>query len=172
MLSTALRSLNPDLPTKPTARKIRWGQIPAWVIMLILIAVTLFPLYWVLRTALTSPRSIFDDLNSLLPVKPTTDNFARVVGLLDPSKLIAAGATNISPGTINFLQYMLHSAIVSTIGTAGQIFFSALSAYAFARLRFPGRNTLFFIYLTGLMVPSIVLTIPNYVLIKQLGWLN
>ncbi|MHB8750205.1 MAG: carbohydrate ABC transporter permease [Aggregatilineales bacterium] len=140
--------------------------------MLILIVITLFPIWWVVRTALTSPKTIFDNLSSLLPVQPTTDNFARVVGLLDPAKLIAAGATNISPGTINFIQYMLHSVVISTIGTAGQIFFSALSAYAFARLRFPGRNTIFYVYLTGLMVPGIVLLVPNYVLIRQLGWVN
>jgi len=168
-VSSAIRS---ELPVNRPVRRIHWGQVPAWTIMGILIVITLFPLWWVLRTALTSPKSVFDGLNSLLPVQPTTDNFARVIGLLDPAQLIAAGATNVSPGTINFLPFVLHSVIFSTIGTAGQIFFSALSAYAFARLRFPGRNLIFFIFLTGLMVPGIVLLIPNYVLIRQLGWIN
>ncbi len=47
-----------------------------------------------------------------------------------------------------------------------------MSAYAFARLKFPGRNLIFFLYLSALMVPGIVLFIPNFVLIQQLGWLN
>ncbi len=53
-----------------------------------------------------------------------------------------------------------------------QIFFSAMAAYAFARLKFPGRDLIFFLFLAALMVPGIVLFIPNFVLIRQLGWLN
>jgi multiple sugar transport system permease protein len=47
-----------------------------------------------------------------------------------------------------------------------------MAAYAFARLRFPGRDKLFFAYLTALMIPPIFTLIPNFVLIKNLGWLN
>jgi multiple sugar transport system permease protein len=54
----------------------------------------------------------------------------------------------------------------------GQLFFSALAAYAFARLNFPLRNQLFFLYVAALMVPGIVTLIPNYILIRNLGWLN
>lgn len=143
-----------------------------WALLLILLLITLFPIWWVLRTALTSPKALFDQVGSLLPVNSTTDNFSRVVGLLDPTKLIAAGATGISAGQINFLHYMVNTVIVATVATAGQIFFSAMAAYAFARLRFPGRNIIFFAFLTGLMVPGLVLFIPNYVLIRQLGWVG
>ena len=54
----------------------------------------------------------------------------------------------------------------------GPIFFSALAAYAFARLRFPLREQIFFVYLTALMVPGIVTLIPNFILIRDLGWLD
>lgn len=54
----------------------------------------------------------------------------------------------------------------------GQTVFSSMAAYAFARLKFPFREQIFFIYLTGLMVPGIVLFIPNFVLIRQLGWIG
>jgi multiple sugar transport system permease protein len=47
-----------------------------------------------------------------------------------------------------------------------------MAAYAFARIRFPLRDTIFFIYLMGLMIPSIVLFIPNFVFIRQLGWIG
>jgi multiple sugar transport system permease protein len=47
-----------------------------------------------------------------------------------------------------------------------------MAAYAFARLKFPFRDQIFFLYLTGLMVPGIVLFIPNFVLIRQLGWIG
>ena len=56
--------------------------------------------------------------------------------------------------------------------TLGQTLFSAMAAYAFARLRWRGRDLVFAIFLSALMVPSIFTAIPNFVLIKQLGLLN
>ena len=58
------------------------------------------------------------------------------------------------------------------MATAGQVFFSALAAYAFARLRWPGRDKVFFLFLTALMVPPIFTMLPNFILIKNLGLLN
>jgi multiple sugar transport system permease protein len=53
-----------------------------------------------------------------------------------------------------------------------QVFFSAMAAYAFARLRWPGRDKVFAVFLAALMVPPIFTTLPNFVLIKNLGLLN
>ena len=47
-----------------------------------------------------------------------------------------------------------------------------MAAYAFARLKFPGRDKIFFLFLTAMMIPPIFTLIPNFVLIKNLGWLN
>ena len=52
------------------------------------------------------------------------------------------------------------------------MFFSALAAYAFARLTWPGRNIVFFVFLTALMVPPIFTALPNFILIKNLGLLG
>jgi len=52
------------------------------------------------------------------------------------------------------------------------VFFSALAAYAFARLRWPGRDKVFFLFLTALMIPPIFVMLPNFILIKNLGLLN
>jgi multiple sugar transport system permease protein len=68
--------------------------------------------------------------------------------------------------------YFLVTAIVVVIVTTGQVIFSMLSAYAFARLRFWGRNTLFLAYLATLMVPNIVTLIPLFIVMKDLGWIN
>jgi multiple sugar transport system permease protein len=62
--------------------------------------------------------------------------------------------------------------IVCTLITIGQVAFCSMAAYAFARLKFPGRDKLFFLYLTAMMIPPIFTLIPNFVLIKNLGWLN
>jgi multiple sugar transport system permease protein len=58
------------------------------------------------------------------------------------------------------------------VTVAGQLFFCSLAAYAFARLNFPGKRWIFGLLLTSLMVPGVVLFIPNYITMRDLGWLN
>jgi multiple sugar transport system permease protein len=153
----------------PSFSNLNWGKIILWAVMLFLIALTLFPFYWVIRTSLTDPTSIYAHADELLPSGTTLFNFQRVLGMIDPSTLVGQNTTNISAGTINFWVYLRNSFIVSGLITFGQTLFSSMAAYAFARIRFPFREQIFFFYLTGLMVPGIVLFIPNFVLIRQLG---
>lgn len=135
----------------------------------LLLFVTLFPFYWMLRTALTAPRALFLDTGSLLPVQPTLINFQRVLGLVDPATAVAMGGGG---GNINFTRALLNSIIVSSMVAIVQTTFSAMAAYAFARLRFPFRNALFTIYIAALMVPGIVTMIPNFILVRQAGLMN
>lgn len=144
------------------------GDILMWAIMAIFVIVTLFPFWWVIRTALTNPDAVYSNVSSMTPVETTTQNFERVLGLIDPTEL-AETSTNISAGELKFWLYMRNSLIVATLITVGQTIFSAMAAYAFARFEFPFRDQIFIIYLSGLMVPAIVLFIPNFVLIRQLG---
>ena len=150
----------------------RLTQAAVLLVLALFSFIILFPFYWVLRTALTDPQIFFGTIRSLTPVNTTGDNFLRVLGVLDPQVLIREGATNISAGKLNFWLFMRNSFIVGIVTTLGQVFFSSTAAYAFARLKFPGRNVIFSLYLAALMVPAIVLFIPNYVLVKQLGWIN
>jgi multiple sugar transport system permease protein len=146
-----------------------WGRLLVWLVMIVILFITLFPLWWVLRTALTESKLVFSETSSLLPPGFTLANFQRVLGLLDTEAAIAAGGTGQS---INFFLFLRNSFIVATTITLGQVFFSATAAYAFARLRFPFRDQLFFLYISALMVPGIVTLIPNFILIRKLGWLD
>ena len=128
-----------------------WGKIVAWFFLGLLLFVTIFPFYWMIRTALTHPKALFLDTASLLPVQATLINFQRVVGLVDMQTAVALGGSGQS---INFLRSMLNSIIVSAIVVIGQTTFCAMAAYAFARLRFPARDPLFAIYIAALMVPG------------------
>jgi multiple sugar transport system permease protein len=71
-----------------------------------------------------------------------------------------------------FLRYLANTALVTAVLTVGQVFFSALGAYAFARMNFPGRDTIFWIYLLTLMVPNAVTIIPLYAIMREAGLLN
>jgi len=140
-----------------------------WVIVGVILLVILFPFWWVVRTALTDPRAVYTDTTSLSPTQPTLFNFERALGMVDLQESLARGG---SGQTLNFWLYLRNSFLVATIITAGQVFFSSLAAYAFARLRFPLRDPIFFLFLTGLMIPGIVLLIPNFILIQSLGWIG
>ena len=154
---------------KPAKRKVNIGRIAAWTVLIIMIIATLFPFYWMLRTALSTTKSLFSDPGSLLPVDPTLGAFKRVLGLSTPEEALAEGGSGAS---VNFLLYLRNSIIYSTLITVGQVFFCSLAAYAFARLTWPGRDKVFVLFLTALMVPPIFTALPNFILVKNLGLLN
>ncbi|MFN8527368.1 MAG: carbohydrate ABC transporter permease [Anaerolineae bacterium] len=156
------------VPAKP----FNWTNVIVWLAIGVLVFITIFPFYWVLRTALTDPQGIFTHASDILPYNATMFNFQRVLGMIDPSTVVGQNASNLSAGTINFWIFLRNSFLFSGAITLGQTVFSSMAAYAFARFKFPLRDQIFFVYLTGLMIPSIVLFIPNYVLIRQLGWIS
>jgi len=153
----------------PQPRRLNLGRILAWVALVIIMLITLFPFYWVLRTALSNGRSLFSDPASLLPVDFTWGAFERVFGLATQEEARAEGGSGAS---VNFVLYLRNSIIFATVATAGQVFFSALAAYAFARLKWPGRDLVFTVFLTALMVPPIFTALPNFILMRSLGLIN
>ncbi len=158
-----------DAETKQRRRRFSPGRIAAWVVMIAFLILTLFPFYWMLRTAFSTTRSLPSDPNSLLPVDFTWGAFERVLGLGTKEQAIAEGGSGAS---VNFWLYLRNSVIYAGVVTLGQVFFCAMAAYAFARLRWPGRNIVFGIFLGALLVPPIFTSLPNFVLIKNLGLLN
>ncbi|WP_433953256.1 carbohydrate ABC transporter permease [Curtobacterium flaccumfaciens] len=169
MTTTLTRSVTTSRPPRMGAghrRRASLGRVLAWVAMILVIVVTLFPFYWILRTALSSNTAINSDPTSLLPVGFSLGGFERVFGLQSTEEALAQGG---SGAALNFWRYLLNSILVSTLVTVGQVFFSAAAAYAFARLRWPGRDKVFGVFLAGLMVPAIFTLLPNFTLIKQLG---
>jgi multiple sugar transport system permease protein len=166
---STLETTAPKARTRPK-RKTNWGKVAAWGAMGLLLFVSLFPFYWMLRTALSTNAEIVTGNNQLLPVDPTTLNLKQALGLATTEELTAAGT--LTSADVNFFTALRNSVIVCTLITIGQVTFCAMAAYAFARLKFPGREKLFFLYLTAMMIPPIFTLIPNFVLIKNLGWLN
>jgi len=71
-----------------------------------------------------------------------------------------------------FGRYLLNTLFVALVRTAGVLVTSAMAAYAFARLHFPGRDGLFLLYLGTMMLPGQVTMIPNFILMRELGWID
>ncbi|MFI7296294.1 carbohydrate ABC transporter permease [Streptomyces sp. NPDC050121] len=150
---------------RPVRRRISLGRAAAWAVMGLIVLITLLPFYWILRTALSSNAGLSADPANPLPVGLGTGGFERALGLQSAKEAIAQGGAG---GGLDFWRYLLNSVFVSTLITGCQIFFSAMAAYAFARLRWRGRDKVFGLFLAGLMVPTIFTLLPNFVLIKQL----
>lgn len=147
----------------PLAKILGLGTLGLFVI------ITLFPFYWMLRTALSTNRSMFSEPTSLTPVDFTFGAIRRVIGLATTDEAIAEGG---SGGQINFLQYMGNSLIVCTMIVVCQVIFGAMAAYAFSILEWRGRELVFSAFLVALMVPGIFTILPNFLLVKELDLLN
>jgi multiple sugar transport system permease protein len=159
--AAAVRTVHP-----PEGRRFNFGRALAWTFMILVILVSLFPFYWMLRTALSSNNALYAGSDSVLPVQTSAGGFERVFGLQTGQEAIDAGGAG---QAINFWRYLFNSVVVSTLITVGQVFFSAMAAYAFARLQWKHREKFFAFFLAGLMIPAIFTLLPNFVLIKQLG---
>ena len=156
---------SPEHPRPPIA----WGRWLAWAALGVMLATTLAPLWLVLKTALEHPQALLGSTASLLPAEPTLLNFRRVLGLVSADASLAVGGSGADVRMGRALgNSLLFTALVVVLQTGN----SAMAAYAFARLQFPGRRLLFAAVVGSMMLPGVVLFIPNFIFIKQLGWLN
>ncbi|MFQ9339086.1 MAG: carbohydrate ABC transporter permease, partial [Varibaculum sp.] len=150
-------------------RKLSTEKVLGWTTLILILIVTLLPFVWAIRTALTPNSQIFNGDYSLIPTDASWINFKRVLGFATTEEDLAAGG---SGAKIYFWLYLRNSLIFTAILVLGQVVTSTMAAYAFARLHFPGRDKIFAILLTGMMIPPIFIVLPNFVLIKNLGLLN
>ncbi|MGQ4616443.1 ABC transporter permease subunit [Nocardia sp. R7R-8] len=112
----------------------------------------LLPILWAVSGSLKRDGEIADV--ALLPRRPQWSNYGKVFDLLPMGRML------------------LNTTIYALCVTAGQVFFCSLAGYAFARLRFRGRDMLFLAYLATLMVPLTVTVIPQFLLMRAFGWVD
>ena len=137
-----------------TERRARGAAVGRGVLYLLLAASALamaLPFYWMITTSLKALPDVFR-APFALPIPPLWSNYPAVFE------------------TIPFARCYLNTLFVAVARTLGVLLTSAMAAYAFARLRFPGRDALFMVYLGTMMLPSQVTMIPNFILMRFLGW--
>lgn len=130
------------------------GRVVVYALATVSVLVVLFPLLWMLAAALKTNAEIIDPHASLIPAHPQWGNIADA--------WISAP----------FGRFFLNSAIFSAVTTAGQIATGMLSGYAFAMYDFPGKRVLFYLVLSGLMIPFTVVLVPVVQLLADVGWVN
>ena len=116
-------------------------------------ALTVAPFALGLLTSFTSAQQFATGTPLSMPDPPTVSNYTAL-------------------GGAGFGRAILVTALMTAIITLGQLVFSVLAAYAFARLDFPGRDTLFWVYVATLMVPATVTVVPLYLMMAEMGLRN
>ncbi|MGA8658992.1 MAG: carbohydrate ABC transporter permease [Chthoniobacterales bacterium] len=145
------------------------GRWLGYAVLAVFALISLGPMWIAVKTALSDSKTLFSTASSFLPQDFTLFNIQRVLGWIDPADPRLA---RMSFGKIDFFRALVNSGVFTLLAVVPQIACSAMAAYAFARLRFPGRRLIFFLFLSATMIPGVVLFIPNFILIKDLGWLN
>ena len=137
---------------------VRFSQGVRKAIIVVLLAVfcafMLIPLLWMVSTSLRSPLEAFTLPPAIIPTTFDLANYREVFNKVD------------------FFAFIKNSLIVSVSATALQLLASSMAAFAFSRLRFPGRNVVFMMFLAALMIPGQVLSIPRFIIMSKAGLIN
>lgn len=114
----------------------------------------IFPFLWIFATSLRPATESFKLPPAIFPTQYDWENYVYVFD------------------AVPFIHFFANSLKIALLITLGQLVTCATAAYAFARLHFPGKTTLFIVLLSGLMIPSQVTIIPLFITIKNLGWMD
>jgi multiple sugar transport system permease protein len=151
-------------PTVPKLRPSRLGyrnqqllaRIAIYIVLILFALLFLLPMAWMLSTSLKPKSQWFSRELEWIPRTFTWQNYATLLN--NPSTPI--------------LRWFTNSLLVATIATALVLIVDALAAYAYARMEFRGRKTLFALLLSTLFMPGIMFLVPNFLTVFRLGLLN
>lgn len=149
----AERALNHSLAMparKP--RRFPWAKIIIYTVLILGLIQAIFPFFWMISASLMSLTEV--TMGRMLPGEIRLDNYA------------------LAWNTSNFAQFMWNSVRITAITVTGQLLFCIPAAYAFARMKFVGRNALFMLLLSTLMIPDVAILVPNYLTVVWLGRLS
>lgn len=135
-------------------QKRRFHPMIIHIVLMVGSFLMVVPVLWSLLTSLKAPDEVTLIPIKIFPGKLHWDNFQKVADLLP------------------FMTFYWNTVVTTLVKVLFGLLFSSLAAYAFARIHFPGRILLFLLVLSVMMVPGQVFLIPQYLLMKDLGWLN
>ncbi|TLS48714.1 carbohydrate ABC transporter permease [Paenibacillus antri] len=145
-------------PKQYALRSLRIGDAMHRVVVYALLvagsALFLLPFFWMISTSLKDEAGLFSLPPAWIPSTVKWSNYAAAVQ------------------SFPFLRYAWNTTFLTAVSMFGSVLSSSLVAYAFARLRFPGRSFWFILLLATMMLPSQVTMIPLFILFKQLGWID
>ena len=139
---------------KLTNLQTRMIQLGQYLVMILLVILSILPFVWMLSTSLKSQEYILSVTPQLIPDPITLESYVQLSERIDLGRIF------------------FNSVFVALVGTAGQLVIAAMAAYAFSRMAWRGRDLVFVLYLATMMIPTVVLVIPQFILVRSLGWVN
>ncbi len=146
--------MNDALPRRFGRVRIRFLDALWYVVVTALALALLLPFLWMIVTSLKSQSEVFAYPPTWIPKQIIWQNYLKV--------------WEEAP----FARYFLNSTIVAVAVTAGQLVSCVLAAFAFARMQFKGKNTMFLVFLSTTMISTQVTLVPSYMIIKTLDWVD
>jgi multiple sugar transport system permease protein len=150
--AAAHRASTASLRSQKMRRRIRRGL--AYVVLTILSVLFAIPFLWLLSTSLKPPAQIFRLPPEWVPHPITWSNYPRALT------------------QIPFALYLTNTLYIALFNVAASVITCSLVAYGFARITWPGRNALFLVLVSTLMIPYPVTLIPTFLIFRNLGWIN
>lgn len=138
----------------PAKRQQMIGRTLLYVVAIAASILFMLPFAWTVFSSLKSPSELYMFPPRWLPETPRFANYAEVF--------------EISP----YGRWLWNSVVVAGLATLGAVLSAAVTGYSFARFRYPGRDLIFILTLSTLMLPAEVTLIPLYLLFNKIGWLN
>lgn len=127
-----------------------------YAVLLVVSALFFVPFVLMVSISLSSDQTSAQNAFTVIPTEFEWSNFTAVFT-----------ATGLPVG-----RFVLNSVLIATLSAVGQVISSSLVGYAFARLRAPGKGFMFMIVLATMMIPAQITMIPQFLLFKELGWVN
>ncbi len=135
-----------------TRRQVNVVRLVWMLVALVLAITTILPLLYMVSIGFKTPAEMFQP--SLLPKAPTLSNYVYVLT------------------QVPFVRYLINTFIISAIVTVVALWFHTMAGYALARLRFPGRETIFILIFSTFLVSLPVIIVPLFILVRSMGMLN
>lgn len=135
-------------------RRPRAGLILRYMVLILSGAIMIIPFLWMVTTSLKAPGAVLTIPPEIIPHRITLESYRRVLA------------------TVPLLRMLGNSVLVTALAVAFQLVTCSLSAYAFARMQWRRRDTVFLLYLATLMVPQQVTITPLFILMQRIGWVD
>ena len=149
-----VRSVLPGRGEKEPRGRLKGANLFVWLVLVVGALVVAFPLYWMFATAVRPKKEIFSGGFDLVPSTLVWSNFSD--------------AWNKLPWD----QFYINSIAIAAIAVPITVFINLLAGYTFAKYKFPGRDILFLLMISTLMIPIQVIMVPEFLIVAKLGWVN
>ena len=149
-----VRSVLPGRGEKEPRGRLKGANLFVWLVLVVGALVVAFPLYWMFATAVRPKKEIFGGGLDLMPSTFVWSNYSD--------------AWNKLPWD----QFYINSIAIVAIAVPVTVFINLLAGYTFAKYKFPGRDILFLLMISTLMIPIQVIMVPEFLIVAKLGWVN